>query len=400
MILPLGDDNPTRRPPVVTYGLIALNVLVFFLGNPPGGSEAFGTFITTWGFHASEPVSVQLVTAMFLHANFLHLAGNVWTLHIFGDNVEDKLGRGRYLLLYLLGGVSASWAYTLVGDLTAAPALDTLHGPALASLPPEPPLVGASGAIAAVMGMYLVLFPEARVRLLVWFLILIQFVSIRAKWFIGLLIAFDVWRTLEAMGPAHGTVATSAHVGGGVFGIAVGLALKRRIGGGAHGDAWDVHTGFARTEVTRRHGRRAYDRPISVVPPVEPPEPDLMAREHSIVELVRADRAEEAASLYTAYEALAREKPLPADVQIEIAHEFYRQALPREALHAYERYLVTHPGGADAAEAKFRAGVLFARSFNRRKEAVRLLREAADEHPDARVAGFARQELARLGIQP
>jgi TolA-binding protein len=94
---------------------------------------------------------------------------------------------------------------------------------------------------------------------------------------------------------------------------------------------------------------------------------------------------------------MSREQPLPDDVQIEIAHEFYRQWLPREAIPAYLRYLDTHPRGDDVAEAKFRLGVLFARGLSRRDEAAKWLREAATEHHDAQIRAAAAQMLAQLG---
>lgn len=400
MFFPIGDENPTRRTPVVTWGLITLNVVFFVFANPRHGTTAYQEFIDTYGFRASVPFSAQLVTSMFLHANWMHLLGNMWFLHLFGDNVEDKLGRGRYLLLYLVGGIAACWAYSFVDRISPG------GGPSvvvqMTELGPrqiiwEPPLVGASGAIAAVTGLYLVLFPEARIRVLVWFFFFVQFLAIRAKWFLGLTLALDLLRTIQARGPAFGTVATSAHVGGALFGMLAAVALKRHIGGRGEGDAWDVHTGFSSVEIDapESDGR---GRPTSR-PPVDPPEHMLIAREHTLVELARSGRTAEAARLYPSYESLSREKPLPGDVQIEIAHEFYKQALPLEALRAYARYVETHPHGADAAEAKFRMGVLEARAFNRRSAAIRLLRAALAEHPDPQVAEYARQELERLGFE-
>jgi outer membrane protein assembly factor BamD (BamD/ComL family) len=112
---------------------------------------------------------------------------------------------------------------------------------------------------------------------------------------------------------------------------------------------------------------------------------------------VREGRVREAIDLYPAYVAHSRERPLPPDVQIDVAHEFYRQWLVKEAIPAYERYLHTEPYGEDAAEAKFRLGVLHARGTGNRPEAVRRLRDAEREHADPRIVAAARDLLAKLG---
>ena len=121
MFFPIGDENPSRSPPVITWSLIAINVLVFVLVNVPvaisGGEFGLADLFGRFGFDAREPLSPRLLSALFLHAEPLHLLGNMWVLWIVGDNVEDKLGRGRYLALYLVGGVVASWAF-VIGALT------------------------------------------------------------------------------------------------------------------------------------------------------------------------------------------------------------------------------------------------------------------------------------------
>jgi tetratricopeptide (TPR) repeat protein len=128
----------------------------------------------------------------------------------------------------------------------------------------------------------------------------------------------------------------------------------------------------------------------------ETDEPSLADVEDSISLLVRAGRVREAIDVYPAYVAMSREQPLPADVQIEIAHEFYRQWLPKEAIPAYLRYLDTNPDGADVPEAKFRLGVLYARGLGRSGEAAKWLREAVREHHDPRIRDAATQMLSHL----
>ncbi len=396
-MFPLGDENPTRSVPLATALLIAVNVAVYLFFNARMDEAALDRFVLEWGFDAENPFSRQVFTSMFMHGGLLHLLGNMWMLWIVGNNVEDKLGRVRYVLLYLAGGVAAAWTYDLIALASeSSPEFLEQFGRRF------PPLVGASGAIAAMMGVYLIFFPEARIRVALILFLFVRVLPIRAKWFIGLSLLMDLLQSVMARGAAVGGVATMAHVGGGAFGILAALALKRRVGGGGEGDAWDVHTGFASRPHSKPLGAWTPHGPA--VPPdarlVRSPmdeEAGLVEMEDALVDLVREGRVREAIDLYPAYEAMAREKPLPDDVQIEIAHELFRQGLARHAVAAYRRYLETHPDGDDVAEAKFRTGILLARSLNRPGEAAPWLQAASREHTDPEIVAYARAELARLG---
>src|SRR5512135_1233787 len=154
-MLPLGDDDSSRRTfPIVTYALIALNVL-FFLVELSGGDA----FINQWSFvpsrFAANPGTefLTIFTSMFMHAGWLHLGGNMLYLFIFGDNVEDRLGHMKYLIFYLLCGVIATFAQYMF------------------NLGSDVPNLGASGAIAGVLGAYIIMFPGERVRVLMGYAI-------------------------------------------------------------------------------------------------------------------------------------------------------------------------------------------------------------------------------------
>ena len=223
-LIPISDANPTRRFPIVTVGLIVANVIAFLqepsLGSGPAAAEYF---------FRNAPVPCQLenscpavvpdrtlssfliavLASMFLHAGILHIAGNMLFLWVFGNNVEDFLGGARYLVFYVLGGFAASFAHI------ATHSNDVI------------PTVGASGAVAAVMGAYLVLFPRARVNVLVpifFFFTIIQMsaFAVLALWFVyQFLIGAQ-----EAIGAIQ--VAWMAHVGGFAFGIVAILLLGGR----------------------------------------------------------------------------------------------------------------------------------------------------------------------------
>jgi membrane associated rhomboid family serine protease len=208
-VIPLRDVIPSRTTPVVTFSLILLNAAAFLYEwtLPPRALEAF---ITSWGIVPAEVATapVTLVTAMFLHSGAAHLAGNLLFLWIFGDNVEDRFGHGRFLVFYLAAGVAAGLAQ------------------AMAIPDSQIPVIGASGAIAAVMGAYFVLFPKSRVVMLIWLLFYIDFVEIPAVLFLGFWFLYQFLGSLGSTGDVGG-IAFVAHLGGFVVGAALGRLLAR-----------------------------------------------------------------------------------------------------------------------------------------------------------------------------
>jgi len=240
-VLPLRDENPVRSTPVVTWLIVAACLAAFLLwqptplssgvedldfslrnaaipcevvsGAPLSVDEVVATFrigderACGVGSPASPPadpgknVWLAVLVSMFLHGGVMHIAGNLLFLWVFGNNVEDRLGKVGFAVFYLAGGIVATLTHVLADTSSTVP------------------LVGASGAIAAVMGAYLVWFPNARVRTAVIFL-LITVVDIRAKWLLGF------WLVLQFFTDPNGDIAWLAHVGGFVFGVLVALALR------------------------------------------------------------------------------------------------------------------------------------------------------------------------------
>ncbi len=236
MVLPLSDDNSGRvQPPVVNYALIAVNVFVFVALQQFGTDDRFtytyatvprkiatGINISVPGHEAEDPITgerfrvpglprtpgsgyLTLFTAMFLHGGWAHLLGNMWFLFIFGDNVEDRLGRGRYLVFYLLCGVLASLAHVAVTEMFNQN--DMI------------PCLGASGAISGVLGAYLMLHPMNRVTVLLFRIL----VDVPAFVAIGMWFIFQLVSGLGSLGDGAkaGGVAYGAHVGGFVAGMAL-----------------------------------------------------------------------------------------------------------------------------------------------------------------------------------
>ena len=220
-MLPLRDDIPSKRFPVLTVAIIVANVAVFLFELKQG--PELGEFLFAWGFVPERYTDARIaasftlgqhaapfLTSMFLHGGWMHLFGNMWTLWIFGDNVEDRLGRVGFVALYLVGGFVA----TLLHLITNA------HSPL--------PTIGASGAVAAVMGAYFRLYPRARVHTVilpfVWFVFELPAVVFLGWWF--LLQFFSGAVSLADRSEHVGGVAWWAHIGGFAFGLIVALFLR------------------------------------------------------------------------------------------------------------------------------------------------------------------------------
>jgi membrane associated rhomboid family serine protease len=219
-MLPIGDDNSQRRSvPFVTYGLIALNVLVFLyqlMLNSNGQLEDFiGRYAVTPANIASGQDYFTLITSQFLHGSWLHIGSNMLYLWIFGDNVEDAFGHIPYLIFYLAAGILAGLAQVVVDPGSTVPSL------------------GASGAIAGVLGAYIVLFPSARVNTLIFLGIFFFFTRLSAILVIGFWAVtqfFSGWTEITnrtAQTNDSGGVAYWAHIGGFLVGLIVAFIAKQ-----------------------------------------------------------------------------------------------------------------------------------------------------------------------------
>jgi membrane associated rhomboid family serine protease len=230
MVMPLRDDNTDRHTvPVVTYALIAANILVWLIELSAGDRfingystvpfeithnqdlvgmqtvRAGGESIPIRLYPGPTPIYLTLLTSMFMHASWMHILGNMLYLWIFGDNIEDRIGHARFLAFYLVCGLAASAAHIMVGTDSIIPSL------------------GASGAIAGVLGAYLVLFPRRSVRVLMGR----QIVSMPAFMVLGLWILLQVFSQISVVGGETGGVAYMAHIGG----FIAGLVLIFLVGG-------------------------------------------------------------------------------------------------------------------------------------------------------------------------
>jgi membrane associated rhomboid family serine protease len=226
-VIPLRDANPTRRTPWITIGLIAINVAVFFLWQPITGTpREQSIFFFCHGAIPQELTGLEpipqvaaecggksvigsLFTSMFMHGGFLHIAGNMLYLWVFGNNVEDRMGRLTFVGFYLLAGIVAAYADALSRPDSIIPA------------------VGASGAIAGTLGAYLVMFPRARVVTLVPLFFFLQLAELPAVLVLGFWFVLQAFQGVGSIGADVGGVAWFAHIGGFVFGAVVALLFYR-----------------------------------------------------------------------------------------------------------------------------------------------------------------------------
>ncbi len=265
MFIPFHDDNPTQRTPLLTIGLIAANVAVFLSlrALPPDRQTEM---VFTRGFvparvaqlFTGEPLEIRLsrpqqpprrfargpvveqivirlpadrqqillslLTTMFMHGGWMHLVGNMWFLWLFGNNVEDRLGHGGFLVLYLLGGLFASGCHWLTGPMS------------------EVPVIGASGAVAAILGAYAITWPWARVHVLVFLVIFITVIHLPALAVLGLWFLMQLLEAVRAIDvEVGGGVAWWAHVGGFVAGVVLMPVFSAFLAPQEHrqSDPWD-----------------------------------------------------------------------------------------------------------------------------------------------------------------
>jgi membrane associated rhomboid family serine protease len=235
-VFPIGDDNPRINRPVATIAIIAVNALVWLLVQGLGTEPAVARSVCLHGLVAGDllgtippgtrlplgnglvcafdarPNPFTLLSSMFLHGGWFHLIGNMWFLWIFGDNVEDRLGRFRFVGFYLLCGLAAAGAQILSNPGSAVP------------------MVGASGAIGGVMGAYALLFPRAHVKLLIVIVFYVTVVSVPAIFMLGYWFLLQLLGGLPTIADVDGGVAFWAHVGGFLAGLLLVLPFRKRAG--------------------------------------------------------------------------------------------------------------------------------------------------------------------------
>ncbi len=381
MLIPIGTDVRPRRPPIGNWVLIALNVLIFFVTDVLIAWPGFKSYFT---LNASVPSLSQYITYQFLHGDLAHLAGNMLFLWIFGNAVCDRLGNLPYVLFYLAGGVFAGVVFAQFNDN---------------------PILGASGAIAAVTTAFLVLYPRVHITMLLWMFIVTTF---QLPAMLLIVIKIILWDNVfaPALDRSSGmvsNVAYSAHLAGYAFGFLVPMLLlavralprnqfdllavfKRwRQRGGLAADVWSPPA--ARPVRMEERGSRPIE-PLRLSP-VEQLREEIVDRisEHDLTEAVQ---------LYRQLLKLDAAHVLPRRQQLELANHLAQQRDYSEAAHAYEAFLAAYPSAADQAQVRLMLGLIYGRYLHAYQRAAGHLAAALEELSLDSQRELARQELAQV----
>ncbi len=390
MFLPIRTNVLPRRTPYVNYALIVVNVVVFMLQfemNRQFGQVVFRPWVHRFMLTPGISPWWTFVTYAFLHHDFWHILANMFFLYLFGRNVNDKLGHWGFFVFYIFGAVA--------GGL----------GQAALRVSPPTATLGASGAVAAVTGAYLVLFPQTLLTIVYWFFF-IGTIEVPALYFIALkLILLD-----NVLSRGSGSIAYNAHLAGYAFGIGVTIVLLATgLVGASNFDLWAMLKRWNR----RRHFRDVvaggYDpftgtgtrKPVVATPvkkTVAQMQQEAEVRElrTSINQRIMERNLAEAANLYVDLMKLDSGQLLPRQYLLDIANQLASDHCPSEAAWAYEQFL-THYGTSEHAEqVELMLGILYSRYLDKAEEAVKHLQRAAERLSDPSQVKLCQEELAHL----
>ncbi len=390
MLLPIRTSIYPRRTPYANYFLIAANIIVFFLSYYPHriGNDTF--VLRSWAYifqlFPAQPLVFQFVTYAFLHSGYGHILGNMYFLYLFGNNVNDKLGNIGYLCFYLAGAVFSGLGHSM------------LHIEAI-------PVLGASGAVAAVTGAYLVLFPNTLITVIYW-LFFIGTVEIRALYFIAFKLIF--WDNVLQKEFSDSNIAFDAHLAGYFSGIIMILALlATRLIQPDFNDLWSMIRQWNRRRRFRDVTSDGYDphkggRFKSVASTVRSstpvsPEQEKIAQLRADISRAMSNRlASQAARLYLKLMDIDPSQILPRQLQLDIANQLMSESQWLQSAHAYEGFLAQYADYEFSEQVHLMLGLLYGRYLNRPQDALTQLHKAEDRLRDPGQKNLCRQEIERL----
>jgi membrane associated rhomboid family serine protease len=390
-MLPIATSIKPKQVPYMNYFLITVNVVIFLLSMHPVLDPRTGKSVLDlrpWAdpfmLFSSHPNIWQFVTYAFLHGSLMHIIGNMFFLHLFGNNVNDKLGNIGYLCFYLAGAVFSGIGYTLISSN---------------------PILGASGAVAAVTGAYLVLFPKTLVTVVYWF-IFIDTIEIRAMYFIAFKLIF--WDNVLAADPNQ-NIAYNAHLAGYAFGIlailgllSVGLIEKnyndvwslirqwnrRRQFLDAVSDGYDPYRGKA--------ARKTVASKVEDAPTVSPQQMEIMELRSRISRSMDKRNAEQATEEYLKLLKLDASQVLPQQLQLDIANQLMSEGKWQPSADAYQKFLSQYSSYTHAEQVHLMLGLLYSRYLERPEEAMEHLNLAQDRLSDPGQKTMCQQEINHL----
>jgi membrane associated rhomboid family serine protease len=390
MLLPIRVNIQPRRTPYANYALIALNAAIFLLQftiHPGTGRLVFRPWVGDFLLVPRISPWWTFVTYAFLHHDFWHILFNMFFLYLFGKNVNDKLGHLAYTVIYVCGAVFSGLGHALLHSATPVPTL------------------GASGAVAAVTGAYLVLFPQSLLTIVYWFFF-IGTIEVPALYFIVLkMILLD-----NILARGQGSIAYDAHLGGYAFGIGVTvLLLAMRLVTTNQLDLWAMIKRWNRRRRYRDVVAGGYD-PFSGTGGGRPAEggdvektladkqkdADALELRGAISRRFDEHNLAAAADLYLQLMHIDSEQILPRQHLLDIANQLASSQRASEAAWAYSQFLAHYDSYEHAEQVELMLGLLYSRYLNRPNEAVKHLHRAAERLSDPAQIRMCREELAKL----
>ena len=386
IILPIRTSIRPWRTPYTNYALIAVNVFIFLLSYLPftDGPEVLRSWALNFMLTPARPHLWQFVSYAFLHGGLLHIIGNMYFLYLFGNNVNDKLGHIGYLCFYLAGAVFSGIGHTIIGGGD---------------------VIGASGAVAAVTGAYLVLFPQTLITVFYWLFFFINTFEIPALYFIGFKLIF--WDNVAERSMPN--VAYDAHLSGYAFGIlaVLGLLTAGLISSTTF-DLWAMIKQWNRRRRYRDSVSSGYDpfagrmrRPIKVK---EVKKTAAQLQKDKEIKQCRDDISTRiaqrnlpaAAQIYLQLIKIDSQQVLPRQHLLDIANQLASDNKPAESAVAYEQFL-THYGNYEYVEqVELMLGILYSRYLNQPQLAVKHLQAAVERLSDPGQLKMCNEELAKL----
>lgn len=395
MLLPIRTNISPHRTPYVNHALIAINFAVFLVTYGPHQHLIhFGPGVLVPVRHWAEPLMLtpgnwriwQFLTYAFLHGGLLHVGGNMFFLYLFGRNVNDRLGHVGYAAFYFFACILSGLGHTLLDPSSMVPTL------------------GASGAVAAVTGAYLVLYPQTLITV-VYFFFFIGAIEVPAIYFIAFKLIF-----VDNVLYRDANIAHDAHLTGYAYGVIVTLLLLvTRLVSGDHWDLWAILKRWNRRRTYRDTVSDGYDpfsgtggRRTVVATPVKKTvaqiqsEADIRELRASIGQRIMERNLAEAAGLYIRLMKVDSDQLLPRQYLLDIANQLASNNQPSEAAWAYEQFLKHYGAYEHAEQVELMLGILYSRYLHKSEEAVQHLQRAAERLSDPSQIKLCQEELARL----
>jgi membrane associated rhomboid family serine protease len=392
--IPIGTDRPQRHLPWMNYAIIAVNVICYALShaNTEAHGAAIGNFTGLapgWDQYMLYPTHLRLeqfITYQFLHENLSHIFFNMLFLYVFGNNLNEKLGNAGYLAFYLAGGVLAGCGQVLSSSA---------------------PTLGASGAISAVTGLFLVLLPRTNIRIFIWIFVYVDFWEIPSVYFIVFSILKDFLEPLLWGGASQ--TAHAAHLSGNFAGVAIGLLLL--LTGLVQRDHYDLLAMINRWRRRKQYeslvagGYDPYSPTVAVSkkgwgknasPAAIVVNPRVAALREEILQAIGFRNVPSAVVKYLELRTLDPQQVLPPDAQLDIANQLMADAKHEAAASAYEDYLRVYKTGGQHDQVMLLLGVIYAHYLVQPAKALELFRGALPRLHDQKQKQWAEEEIAHL----